>query len=64
MPSNDNRPTYPVARLIVEVLALLRANGVETDERPAGMMHTASIAAADLLRALGVVPVSTSAGPR
>lgn len=49
------------AVLIIEVQELLRRRGVPLDPTP-GMLYTASIAAADLLRALGVKPESAPIG--
>lgn len=52
---DDTRPGFAPASVIVAVQRLLAERGVQVDPDP-GMMHVASIAAADLLRALGVRP--------
>lgn len=49
---------YNPALLVVEVQNLLRMRGIVVTPTP-GMLNTASIAGADLLRALGVEPQST-----
>jgi len=46
---------YSPAVLILEVQRLLRSRGLDVDPTP-GMLHVASLAAGDLLRALGVQP--------
>jgi len=53
----DTRAGYAPAAVIVELQRALRAAGIEVNPNP-NMLHTASIAAADLLRALGVRPES------
>jgi hypothetical protein len=51
-----NRPEYSPAILVMNVQRLLSDHGIRI-ERDFGMNSTATIAAADLLRALGVRPV-------
>jgi hypothetical protein len=50
-------PGYSPAALILDIKNVLENHGISVDPTP-GMLHTASIAAGDLLRALGVVPQS------
>lgn len=52
---HDNRPAYAPAAVVIAVQRLLREAGIAVDPDPS-MLHTASIAAGDLLRALGVRP--------
>lgn len=58
--ASDHRPRYAPATLLLDVKAALAKAGVAVDPDP-GQMHVAGLAAADLLRALGVSPVSTTA---
>lgn len=52
---HDTRQGFAPASVVIEVQRLLREAGITTDPTP-NMLHTASIAAADLLRAMGVRP--------
>jgi len=56
-PMIDRRPEYSPASLILDVRQLLHRAGVEVDPGPSEL-HVASLAAADLLRALGVRPAN------
>lgn len=60
--AGDHRPQYPPAKLLFRVIEQLANDGIYV-EPGRGQMHVAGIAAADLLRALGVAPVSTTALP-
>lgn len=53
----DNRPEYSPASVVLDIRAALARAGVRTEPSP-NQLYTASIAAADLLRALGVRPTS------
>lgn len=55
MPAVDNRPEYSPTALVVDIMAMLRSLGLQIEAEPL-MLHTASIAAGDLLRAIGVRP--------
>jgi CBS domain-containing protein len=59
----DTRPTFSPEFLVHEVARILREHRVEVDMTP-GRRPVAVIAAADLLRALGVHPVSAPWQPR
>lgn len=52
---DDHRPAFSPAATVIGVKRLLADQGIMVDPDP-NMMHTASIAAGDLLRALGVRP--------
>jgi hypothetical protein len=60
-PGRDTRPTYPAAQLVADVQALLATAGIQPNANVSA--HVAGMAAADLLRALGVRPVSVTAVP-
>lgn len=61
--ASDDRPTYPVAKLILAVQRVLAEAGIPvTEDR--NMLYTASIAGCDLLRALGVIPINAEARER
>lgn len=51
----DPRPAFAPAALVFEVMDVLSRIGVKVNPTP-GQLHVASLAAADLLRALGVFP--------
>lgn len=53
----DNRPEYSPTALVFEIVDVLAAAGITANPGPASV-HLASIAAADLLRALGVKPAT------
>lgn len=53
----DTRPEYSPASVVLDVRAALERAGLAIDPAPS-QLHVASLAAADLLRALGVRPVS------
>ena len=53
----DTRPEYSPSALVLDVQNALAAAGVAVDPGPS-QLHVASLAAADLLRALGVRPAS------
>jgi hypothetical protein len=50
-------PQYSPAGLVLAVTRILAQVGIDIDPAP-NQMHVASLAAADLLRALGVRPVN------
>jgi len=54
--STDSQPQYSPAGLVLAVTRVLAQVGIDIDPAP-NQMHVASLAAADLLRALGVRPV-------
>ena len=53
----DTRPEYSPSALVLDVQAALAAAGVTINPAPS-QLHVASLAAADLLRALGVKPAT------
>jgi len=55
--ARDTRPEYSPASVVLDVRAAMQRAGVQTDVSP-NQLFTASIAAADLLRALGVRPTT------
>lgn len=55
--ARDRRPEYSPASVVLDVCAVLRRAGIGIEPGP-NVMYTASIAAADLLRALGIKPTS------
>jgi hypothetical protein len=57
----DNRPTYTPDALVAEVVELLARQGVHAR---VASPYVAGIAAADLLQALGVRPVTAAELPR
>jgi hypothetical protein len=59
--AQDSRPSYNPQAFVADVVAMLRAIGIRTN--PNASVHTAAIAAADLLRALGVRPSNVPDAP-
>jgi hypothetical protein len=55
--ARDDRPEYSPASVVLDIRAALGRAGIDVDAAP-NQLHTASIAAADLLRALGVKPTT------
>lgn len=55
--ARDGRPEYSPAAVVLDVCAALRRAGIGIEPGP-NIMYTASLVAADLLRSLGVRPVS------
>jgi hypothetical protein len=53
----DSRGEYSPASVVLDVRCALERAGIEIDPNP-NQMHVASLAAADLLRALGVRPAN------
>lgn len=53
----DTRPEYSPTALVFEIMDVLAAAGIKANTGPASV-HVASMAAADLLRALGVKPAT------
>lgn len=53
----DTRPAFAPAALVFEVMDVLSRVGIKINPAP-GQLHVASLAAADLLRALGVAPAN------
>lgn len=60
-PATDTRPAYSPTMLVVDVRNLLRGLGIATSDDAS--MHLASLAAADLLRALGIRPAALPDAP-
>jgi hypothetical protein len=57
MSAKDARPEYSPVSLVLDICAALNRAGIPI-EPGANVMYTASIAAADVLRALGVRPTN------
>ena len=55
--STDNRPEFSVGFFVHEALRILREHGIRVDAAP-GQLHVATLAAGDLLGALGVKPAA------
>lgn len=53
----DSRPAFAPAALVFEVMDVLSRVGIAINPGPS-QLHVASLAAADLLRALGVKPAN------